>query len=186
MNKAIFLDRDGVINKMLYHDEKGIYSARNLDEFEVLSGVKKGISDLKKIGFKIIVVSNQPGVAFGYIKEHDLEKINQYMKDKLKVDWVYNCVHHPDHTGECSCRKPKPGMLKTAAEEHGLDLKKSFIIGDNLSDIQAGKECNKTIMISKVNCSLCNIMHEKKIKPDFIVKNFSEAVDIIKIGGDLK
>ncbi|MBN2421626.1 HAD-IIIA family hydrolase [Candidatus Woesearchaeota archaeon] len=180
MNKAVFLDRDGVINKLMYHDDKGIYSAKNLDEFIILQDVKEAIAEIKRVGFKIIVVSNQPGVAFGYIKKQDLEKIDEYMKSELGINFIYNCIHHPKYTGECECRKPKSGMLLRAAKEHNIDLKESYMIGDLLSDIEAGKVCKTTIMLSELKCALCKIMHEKKINPDYFAKNLKDAVTIIK------
>ncbi|MBU0758265.1 MAG: HAD-IIIA family hydrolase [Nanoarchaeota archaeon] len=174
------MDRDGVINSLLYHDDKGIYSASDMGEFEVLEGVREAIHEIKGMGFLAIVVSNQPGVAFGYIKKEDLKKIDEYMRRELGIDAVYNCVHHPKYTGDCDCRKPKSGLLLKAADEYDIDLDASYMVGDLLSDILAGKVCKKTIMVSKVNCALCKFIQEKDAEPDFFAEDLLGAVKIIK------
>jgi len=180
MNKAVFLDRDGVINKVCYHDEKGVYSARDLREFELLSGVRGSIQRLKDAGFLVIVVSNQPGVAFGYIRKGDVEEINSFMVRDLGVDGVYNCFHHPEFTGECECRKPKPGLLLKASKDFDVDLSSSIMVGDNLSDVKAGEDCGTTLLVaSKKSVDLLNLIESKGIKPTYIVGSLPEAVDII-------
>ena len=180
MNKAIFLDRDGVINKVCYHDEKGVYSARSLKEFEILPDVKESIKKLKENGFLVIVISNQPGVAFDYIKKEDVAKIDEFMKKELSVDAVYNCFHHPEFTGECDCRKPKGGMIKKAVKEFDIDLNESFMIGDNLMDIKAGENCKKTFLIvRKKSVDLLNLIEDTSIHPTHIVKSLEEAVNAI-------
>ena len=180
MKKAVFLDRDGVINKQCYHDEKGIYSAMDLDEFEIYPDVKESINRLKDAGFMVIVITNQAGVAFGYLKKENVEKISEFMAKDLNVDDVYVCYHHPNHTGGCDCRKPKDGMVKQAAKDHDIDVSKSFLVGDNLSDIEAGKKCKKTfLVVKKKRNDLFNLMEEMNINPDYTVKNLEEAVKII-------
>lgn len=179
-NKAVFLDRDGVINKVCYHDEKGIYSAMNLQEFKVLPGVKKAIRALKNNGFKVIVVSNQPGVAFGYLKKEEVAKIDEIMEKKLGVDAVYNCYHHPAFNGRCSCRKPRDGMVRHAAKEFGISLGKSFMVGDNLSDIKAGKRCKETfLVVGKKSAELLTLIENSGVHPTHIVKSLEEAARII-------
>ena len=179
-NKAVFLDRDGVINQVCYHDEKGIYSAMNLEEFKVLPKVKEAIKSLKDHGFKTVVISNQPGVAFGYLKKREVEKIDKFLKKKLGIDAVYNCYHHPKITGECTCRKPKGGMIKRAVKELDIDLNRSFMVGDNLADIKAGEKCKKTFLIAKKkSVDLLNLIEDKGIYPTHIVKSLEEATKII-------
>lgn len=180
MKKAVFLDRDGVINEVCYHDEKGVYSATSVDEFKVLPDVEKSIDRLKDKGFVVVVVSNQPGVAFGYMNEKDVGGINDYMKKELGVDGVYNCYHHPQFTGECKCRKPKDGMIRQAAADFDIDLSESFIVGDNLADIHAGKECKETFLIArKKSVGLLNLIEERNVHPTHIVGSLKEATDII-------
>ena len=173
--KAVFMDRDGVINKVCYHHELGIYSAKNMDEFKVIDGVKEGIAKIKIMNFLSIVVSNQPGFAFGYLKEHEVEEINAFMKKELGIDRVYMCIHHPDHSGECDCRKPKSGMLTQASKDLNIDLGQSYMVGDNISDILAGKDCKKRIFIGRARCDLCNLFLEHNAQPDHIVPNLYHA-----------
>ena len=180
MKKAIFLDRDGVINEVCYHDEKGIYSARSLDEFKLLPGVKDSIARLNNSGFLTIIISNQPGVAFGYIKKEDVEKINESMKKELGISQVYNCFHHPEFTGDCNCRKPKDGMILSAIADHNIDLSESFLIGDNLTDIKAGEKCKQTFLVAKkTTADLLNLIETKNIRPTHIVSSLKEATDKI-------
>lgn len=179
-NRAVFIDRDGVINKICYHHDLGIYSAKNMREFQVIKGVKEGIKLLTEIGFLTIIISNQPGFAFGYLKENEIQEINDFMKKELSIDEIYMCKHHPDHTGECNCRKPKPGMLIQAAKDLDIDIKQSYIIGDNISDILAGGDCKKRIFIGRARCDMCNLFIEHNAQPDYIVPNLYQAVLKIK------
>lgn len=179
MNKAVFLDRDGVINEVMYHDEKGIYSAMNVEEFNILPGVKEALEKLKSLGFKLIVVTNQPGVAYGYLKQKDLESMNKKMID-LGVDGVYVCPHHPRYSGECECRKPKPGLINDASKENEINIEESYLIGDNISDIKINLPFKAKIFIGSVRCDLCKKFDEENAKPDYIAKNLLDAVEIIK------
>lgn len=138
MKKAAFLDRDGVINRKA---PEGQYVTR-WKEMEFLPGVAHAIALLNQAGFQVIVVSNQRCVAKGLMSEADLEVLHQRMCRELAaagatIDAVYYCPHeiHPP----CSCRKPAPGMLLTAAREHQIDLTASWMIGDSDLDVEAGK-----------------------------------------------
>ncbi|OGJ51718.1 hypothetical protein A2335_01085, partial [Candidatus Peregrinibacteria bacterium RIFOXYB2_FULL_32_7] len=180
MTKAIFLDRDGVINEPCYHDELGIYSPRNVDELKIFTYAKKACKKFKNLGYEIIVVSNQPGVAFGIINEEELNKITERIQLEIpEIDGFYYCTHHPAYTGKCRCRKPKNGLLKLAQQERGVDLGSSIMIGDNLSDIEAGKVCAYTILLADTRIDLLSIIETKKIFPDYIAKNLSHAAFII-------
>ncbi len=179
MNKAVILDRDGVINEVCYDDERGIYSPTSLEEYRFLPKVKEAIAILKKNGYLVIVVSNQPGIAFGYLKKEVVHQIDLKMKAELHVDGTYHCFHHPKITGDCECRKPKSGLLKQAANELNIDLKESYMVGDNLSDIKAGEVCKKTFLIGNQRCDLCNLFEKTKIRPDFIVEDLYSAIQKI-------
>lgn len=143
MKNAIFLDRDGVIT------EDPPHYAHRLDQLRIISGSAHAISILNDHGFEVIVISNQSGVARGYYQESDVSIFNNGMEALLAqsgahVDAIYYCPHHPDAVIEryrqnCECRKPRPGMIISAAKERSLDLGKSFVVGDKLSDIIAGK-----------------------------------------------
>ena len=143
--KAIFLDRDGVINKY-------VGFLRNIDEFELLDGAAEAIRKINDIGYLTIIVTNQPVIARGEISFEELEKIHNKMETLLGekgayLDAIYYCPHHPDkgYQGEnlslkidCECRKPKPGMLFKAAQDCNINLNLSWMVGDSKNDIQAG------------------------------------------------
>jgi D-glycero-D-manno-heptose 1,7-bisphosphate phosphatase len=147
MNKAFFIDRDGVI--VVETDYLG-----DPNYVEIIPGAAEAIKAIKAAGYLAIVVSNQSGVARGYYSEADVELVNQRI-DKIlteqgaNIDAFYHCPHHPKFSGECSCRKPEPGMLLTAAQEHQIDPTQSYMIGDKISDVNAGRNagCSESVLI---------------------------------------
>lgn len=157
--KAVFLDRDGTINKY-------VGFLRNIDEFELNDGVPEAIEKINKSGYLTIVVTNQPVIARGEATINELDEIHNKMETLLGeygayIDGLYYCPHHP-HKGyegerpefkiECECRKPKPGMLLQAAKDFNIDLKESWMIGDGENDIEAGKNAGcKTVLIGNQN-----------------------------------
>ncbi len=172
-NSALFLDRDGVINRKA---KEGDY-IKSGEEFQFLRGAKGAIRKLNKKGFLVIVVSNQRGVSKGIMTEADLKEIDTKMQEGLRkvgarIDGIYYCPHDiPDH---CGCRKPAPGLLFRAAKEQDIDLDRSWIIGDSPSDIEAGKRAGcKTIFIR----SSPQQDSDEGIQPDFIARSLAEAVD---------
>jgi len=191
-NKAVFLDRDGVINELIYYKEQGIIdSPFTVEQFKLFPNVEKAIKKIQKLGFKTIIVSNQPGIAKKNFTINTFEKVREKMKKDLKkmdaeIDFEYYCFHHPDgkiskYKKICKCRKPKPGMLYNAAKEHNINLSKSWMIGDGITDIQAGNLAGcKTILIGRMKCDLCKIMEYEKVKPDFIAPNLYKASLIIE------
>ena len=144
-NRAVFLDRDGTMA------EDVNYCARP-EDFELFPNTARAIKLLRESGFKVIVVTNQSGIARGYFTEETLAQIHEKMKEELAkegawVDGVYYCPHHPDDN--CDCRKPKPKLVLQAAKEHDIDLKHSFVVGDLEMDIGLGKAAGcRTILIS--------------------------------------
>lgn len=137
MNKAVFLDRDGVINQK---PKEGEY-VTSWDDFHILPGVADGIALLNSAGYVVIVVTNQRCVAKGLLSILGLEKMHEQMSQSLlrasaKLDAIYYCPH--DYEPSCTCRKPAPGMLLEAARVHGIDLGSSWMIGDSDIDMQAG------------------------------------------------
>ncbi len=133
--RAVFLDRDGVINRADVRDGKP-YPPRTLDELEVLDGVPEALSKLHEAGFRLIVVTNQPDVARGTQTRETVEAMNARLASELAVDEVVVCYHDGD---ACDCRKPKPGALLDAARRHGVELEHSFMVGDRWRDIEAGQ-----------------------------------------------
>lgn len=147
MNRAAFLDRDGVINRKA---PEGKYVTR-WEEVEILPGVAEAIALLNGAGFRVIVVSNQRCVAKGLITIADLEILHDRMRRVVAtagatIDAIYYCPHEND---SCRCRKPKPGMLLDAAREHHIDLHASWMIGDSKADVEAGRTAGcKTALIA--------------------------------------
>jgi D-glycero-D-manno-heptose 1,7-bisphosphate phosphatase len=192
MNHAVFLDRDGVINKIVYHPDMGILDTPFTPaQFELLPNVGKSIRLLNRLGLLTILVSNQPGIAKGQLNWKTFQAIEKKMfkllnKEKAKLDGIYYCFHHPEakvkeYRKKCNCRKPKPGLLLQAASDFHLDLKHSYLIGDGITDIQAGKSAGCiTFLLGREKCDLCRLLTEKKVKPDFIVPNLYQAVKIIQ------
>jgi len=192
MNRAVFLDRDGVINQIVYHQDMGILDTPfHPSQFELLPGVDKALKKINELGFKAVLVSNQPGVAKKHLSLKNFWKIDQKMnkelaKKKVSLDGVYYCLHHPQGGDKrfkkiCKCRKPKPGLILKASEEMGIDPKSSYLIGDSLTDIQAGKSAGcTTFLLGNHKCDLCKLMEEKKTRPDFMAENLYQAVKLIE------
>jgi len=191
MNKAVFLDRDGVINELVYHQEQEVIdSPFTIGQFKIIKAVPESLKKIQSTGYLLILVSNQPGVAKGQMSMAVFNKIKDKMNAELaragvKLDAEYYCFHHPEskilkYKVDCNCRKPKPGMLLQASRDLHIDLEKSYMVGDNISDIKAGKDAGcYTVLIGKMKCGLCNIMNERGIKPDIIESNISEATEFI-------
>jgi D-glycero-D-manno-heptose 1,7-bisphosphate phosphatase len=147
-NKAVFLDRDGVINRPIIVDGKP-YPPRTAAEFEILPGVDKACADLKKGGYLLVVATNQPDVGRGILKKEAVEAIHAAMVRQLPIDRVEVCYHAGARFGEeCECRKPRPGMLLQAAAALDVDLTRSFMIGDRWRDVDCGKRAGcRTVFI---------------------------------------
>jgi len=144
-NRAVFLDRDGVINRAIVCQGKP-YPPRGLGDLEILPGVEEAVRRLRLAGFKLLVVTNQPDVARGNQKREDVERMNAWLGERLALDGFKVCYH--DDGDGCGCRKPKPGMLLAVSHELQIDLKESFMIGDRWRDIEAGNNAGcRTIFI---------------------------------------
>ena len=133
---AVFLDRDGVINRAIVRDGRP-YSPQSHDEVEILPGVIEAIRSLKEAGFLTVAVSNQPDVARGAIPRELVESINRHLGAVIGIDHFQVCYH--DDSDQCHCRKPKPGLLHDAAALLGIELRHSFLVGDRWRDIAAGR-----------------------------------------------
>ena len=135
-DKALFLDRDGVVNI----EKDYLYK---IEDFEFIDGIMELCRYYQDAKYKIFIVTNQSGIARGYYGEKDFTKltfwmINKFLENGIEISQVYHCPHHPDISGKCSCRKPHPGMLLSANDDFDIDLCNSIIIGDKESDIEAG------------------------------------------------
>jgi D-glycero-D-manno-heptose 1,7-bisphosphate phosphatase len=139
---AVFLDRDGVVNK-----EKGY--VHTIDEFQFMDGVFDACRQMTNAGYRLVIITNQAGIGRGYYSEEDYYRLTSWMLNEfrmhdIQIDGVYHCPHHPVHgigryRRVCDCRKPAPGMILRAAEELSLDLRRSILVGDKASDIEAGR-----------------------------------------------
>ena len=145
MRRAVFLDRDGVINRAEVRDGKP-YPPVSLAAMEILPGVQEALRALHAEGWLLIVVTNQPDVARGTAKRADVEAINRHLQESLSIDEFRTCYH--DTCDGCDCRKPAPGALLAAAVAHGIDLQRSFMVGDRWRDVEAGVRAGcKTVFI---------------------------------------
>jgi len=191
MKRGVFLDRDGVINRMVYDAEHGtVDSPTNPDQFELLPGAAEAIRMLNEMGLPVVVVSNQPGIAKGKMTATLLEAITAKMCTGLaavgaRLDGIYYCLHHPEaalpeYRVQCECRKPKPGLLQRAANELGLSLANSWMVGDGLTDVLAGKAAGcTTVWLGTLKCDVCQLAREKDAIPDWVASDLPEAVRMI-------
>ncbi len=141
MRRAVFLDRDGVINRAMVRNGKP-YPPANITEVEILPGVFEALVALHDAGFMLIVVTNQPDVARGTTPLAVVEEINHYLENCLPIDEFRTCYH--DGADGCDCRKPLPGALLAAAQQHGIDLGESYMVGDRWRDLEAGTRAGCT------------------------------------------
>lgn len=185
------LDRDGVINPMWYDPDHGtIDSPYRMEQFSLLPGAGEAIRRFRRLGFAVAVVSNQPGIGKGKVSAELLQQITDYMERLLaeegaSVDAIYYCLHHPaallpEYRVDCDCRKPLPGLLLRAGQELDLDLTRSYMIGDGMTDVQAGQAAGcTTVWLGHWKCDICATMGSAAIKPDMVAENLAEASNLI-------
>ena len=169
MNKAVFIDRDGTISRDVP------YCSRP-EDFELLPQVAEGIRLLNEHGFKVVVVTNQSGLARGYFTEEILAKIHDKMRDELAqygahIDAIYYCPHHPDDN--CACRKPKPKMAFQAASDLNINLRLSYVIGDSDTDVEMGRRagCKAALIVEQIKRG----QHEGNRLANNVTSNFQDA-----------
>ena len=167
----MFLDRDGVLNRTTVRGGTP-YPPNTVAEVEILPGVPEALDKLRRRGLPLIVVTNQPDVARGTQTQAVVEEINQLIRRRLGVSAVYVCYH--DNADQCDCRKPKPGMLMRAAREHGLDLPRSFMVGDRWGDVAAGSAAGCETLLVNMPYSECH-----RCCPDHTVADLAGAADVI-------
>jgi D-glycero-D-manno-heptose 1,7-bisphosphate phosphatase len=171
-HRAVFLDRDGVLNRTLMHPDGKSHPPANPDEMEVLPGVAEACRALRNAGYLLIVVSNQPDVARGSQKREMVETLNDQLLRQVPLDEIRVCYH--DDADNCSCRKPKPGMLQEAATNRRIDFGKSFMVGDRWTDIEAGRRVGcKTVLIGTAPLAA------GRLEPDFQAGSLAEAASWI-------
>lgn len=169
--RAVFLDRDGVLNDAMIKNNKP-YPPASVLELTIPADVQSALYTLKSAGFLLIGATNQPDVARGTTLKSTVEEINAILMATLPLDDILVCYH--DDYDHCSCRKPLPGLLTSASKTYGIDLKKSIMIGDRWKDIEAGKNAGcKSIWINH------HYQEKHPIQPDFIAHSMSNAVQWI-------
>lgn len=170
--KAVFLDRDGTIN----------YDPGYLDspeKFKFLPGAVAALRGLREAGYLLFVVSNQSGIARGFIRREVLRKIHERMREILSeegvtMDGIYCCPHHPDEN--CRCRKPSPELVLRAAEEHDLDLEGSFFVGDRETDIETGVKAGcRTVLVLTGSGRQTEKLLSPGLRPDFTARDLADA-----------
>lgn len=167
--RAIFLDRDGVLNRVVLRNGKP-HPPDTMDEFEMLDGVKESLAEFANQGFLLFVVTNQPDVARGKQERAVVDAMHQALCEAVPLDGIYVCFH--DDADECECRKPKPGLLLIAAAEHSISLPASYMIGDRWRDVEAGQRAGcRTVWI---DCGYTE--RGPSNPPDAVVKSLQEAV----------
>jgi len=166
--RALFLDRDGIINKAYVVNGKS-YPPRKIDNFYLLPGVSKSLKLSKELGFLNIIITNQPDISSGKTTQEFVDTCHRKLLDALPIDDIYVCSHSDEEL--CSCRKPKPGMILDAQKKWNIDLEKSFLVGDRWKDIEAGQSV-------KCCCFFVNYKYnERQPKQPFVeVSDLEEAV----------
>lgn len=190
--KAVLLDRDGVINALVYHDDAGVIDAPfKRSQFKLLPRVPEAIRALNDLGLSVAIVSNQPGIAKGHLKPDVLKTFDRIMLSEIRaagghVGGVHYCLHHPEAKvrklrQRCHCRKPEIGLLKLAATELGVSLADCYMVGDGIPDLQAGSRAGcRTIFIGRWKCEICQFTEAPHVLPAFAAKDLWEAAQIIR------
>ncbi len=171
-NRAVFLDRDGVLNEAIVRDGKP-YPPRSVEETTIVTDAAPSLARLKQHGFLLLVVTNQPDVRRGATTKETVTRIHDFLSSQLPLDDFFVCYH--DDSDACTCRKPLPGLIRIAADRYDVDLTASFVVGDRWRDIEAGAAAGcRTIFIDRG-------YNEKtpKSKADVSVFSLSEAADWI-------
>lgn len=188
--RAVFIDRDGVINKMIFQREGFFDSPQSVEQVKLTEGIAELISWLNKENIPVVEISNQPGFALGKMDFEKLESIEKEIHSLLniqdaRIDKTYRCFHHPNSKiehlkKECDCRKPKPGLLLQAASEMDLDLEKSVILGDNSTDMEAGKKVGcKTVLFFHTNDVAHKVEANKSYPSEFRVHSHKETLPLL-------
>jgi D-glycero-D-manno-heptose 1,7-bisphosphate phosphatase len=190
--KAVLLDRDGVINALVYHEDAGVIDGPfTTSQFKLLPRVPEAIRLLNELGLKVAIVSNQPGIAKGNLKLDTLKIFESTMLNNIRdaggrIDQIYYCLHHPEARvpelrRSCRCRKPKIGMLERASQDLNARLDQCYMIGDSIPDMQAGLEAGcRTIFIGRWKCEICQFTEGRDVRPDLVAKDLWDACQIIQ------
>lgn len=185
---AVFLDRDGVINEIVYNEDTELLdSAANISQFKMFDYTPAAVKAIKDKGYYVFVVTNQPGAAKGKTTLTKLYDINTAMSEILPIDDVFMCPHYtkalpmskdPYLIKTCDCRKPAPGLIKQAMAKYNIDIEHSYMVGDSYTDVLAGRAVGlKTVLLGGMRCDVCNRLEYNK--PDYVLDDLSKVVDVI-------
>jgi len=185
MNRAVFLDRDGTVNEEVGYLHK-------LDELRLIPGAGAAIKRLNEAGLKVVLVTNQSGIARGYFSESQLHDIHVRLEQMLssegaRLDAIYYCPHHPSagnshYTRDCDCRKPGTGLIDRAARDLEIDVRQSFVVGDKWSDVELGQRAGAHSILVRTGYGSADEKRARpphRVEPDFIAHTISEAADWI-------
>jgi len=168
--KAVFLDRDGVINEVIFRGSDKPIAPWSLEEFKLYDKIGVPLKEFSDLGYLLFVVSNQPDISKGLVDKQIVERMNDIIISQFTIKKVVYCPHETRHN--CKCRKPKPGMLIQLADEFGVDLNESYMIGDNWKDIAAGEAAGcKTILLKRE--------YNKTVSADYRVQSLQKTINII-------
>jgi len=174
LKKAIFWDRDGVLGALvpLRSDGEKNVSPQKAEDFNIIPEAIAAVKGAKEKGYLNIVITNQPDIARGKMSEAELQKMHDLLQKEIPtIDAIYVCLH--DDPDNCDCRKPKPGLILEAGKDFGIDYQQSYVVGDSIKDIEAGKQAGcKTIFLTKDSTLIdCNFMINDLKEIDQIIKN---------------
>jgi len=169
--RAVFLDRDGVLTVPQFRDGRS-FAPRRLDDLRLYEGASQALAAMKDAGYRLVVVTNQPDVGNGRVDRAVVEQMHRRLNELLPLDAIEACYHR--QSDDCDCRKPRPGMLRRAAERLGIDCTRSIMVGDRASDVEAGRRVGcQTIFVD------LGYVDEHPPAPDFIVSSLGEAAAVI-------
>jgi len=190
--KAVLLDRDGVINALVYHEDAGVIdSPFRASQFKLLPGVPEAIRLLNDMGLKVAVVSDQPGIAKGHLKPAMLKTFDRRMLSGIRtagghIDRIYYCLHHPEAKvlklrQRCRCHKPEIGLLEQAAEDLRVSLLECYMVGDGIPDLLAGARAGcRTIFIGRWKCEVCQFTEAPHVHAALIAESLWDAALLIQ------
>jgi D-glycero-D-manno-heptose 1,7-bisphosphate phosphatase len=190
--KAVLLDRDGVINALVHHQDAGVIDAPfTVSQFKLLPRVPKAIRLINDLGLRVVIVSNQPGIAKGHLTLKVLKTFERTILSEIRaaggrLDGIHYCLHHPDARvrklrTRCRCRKPEIGLLEQAAAEQNVSLAECYMVGDGIPDLLAGSRAGcRTIFIGRWKCEICQFTEAPNVRPAFVAKDLWEAAQFIR------
>jgi D-glycero-D-manno-heptose 1,7-bisphosphate phosphatase len=185
MHVGIFFDRDGTINEEVNY-------LSSPEQLKLIPRAIQAIQEANSTNCKVFIISNQAGVARGFMNEEQVQLVNQSLlqllqQEECTIDKIYYCPHHPDYgespyRANCECRKPNIGMLRQAAQEFQIDLALSFVVGDKLTDIQTANNAGATGILVKTGYGLkeMNLLPQNNVHPVYIAEDIYDAVQFIK------